>query len=110
MTAIEPAVDVAGAERRRRHLAAFMGDCAQVTCEVCHPAPDPWASLTAAEADAMAYRAFREAARCWQDVRSCQDPDLRAVLAEAAASADLFYEAVRQVARDKWAAVAGVDA
>ena len=63
------------------------------------PLPDPWASLTVAEAEAMTDRAWREAARCWAEFRACQDASIRDVLAESAASADAFWHTCRDMTR-----------
>lgn len=44
----------------------------------------------------MESRAWREAVRSWQEYRECEFPSLRALLRDAAVSADEFYHRVRR--------------
>ena len=68
--------------------------------------PDPFRDLNPAQMDRIVASAWREAVTCWSDARAYtgQDATVKNALIETALSADAFWEAVRDIARQKWAA------
>ena len=57
--------------------------------------PDPFAGMTSQQLVTTADRAYREAARCWAEARACQEPTVKAMLLESAASAEEFWTLAR---------------